>query len=157
MGRAETDGETYTTCSHEISTGDVGRQVYWDKAKDVVVLDTVSSWVDEERCAYVWGGKTGVWFGKMKRVAMDFETLMSCGVGEYLGWEGVDEMLVLRPEGMSREEMEDEGRWDWGSRRCGRDGYVGLYLAGRKLEGVKVKFEFEDLEGVLEYVGGDGR
>ena len=155
MGRAETDVETYTTCSHEISLGEQGRGVYWDKAKDVIFLHTID-WLEESKVAYIWGGKTGVRFGKLGKVAMNFDTLTSCGIGEYLGWEGVDEMLVLRPEGMSRGEMEEEGRWDWGNRRVGREGYVRLYLASRGLEGVDVKFEFGDVGEVLEYVGGSG-
>lgn len=148
-GRAETDVETYTMCSHEIGMGEMGRGVYWDREKDVVFLDTANC-VQEDKAAYVWGGKTGVRFGKMKRVAMNFDTLTSCGIGEYLGWEGVDQMLVLG----SREEIEDEGRWVWGSRNLGREGYVGMYLAGKKLEGVDVKFQFGDLGELREYVEG---
>ena len=151
MGRAETDADTYTTCSHEISMTTVGTELYWDRNKDVVFLETVER-MDDNRMAYVWGGSTGVWFGRMKNVAMDFDTLMSCGIGEYLGWEGVDNMLVLRPESMSITEMEDEGRWDWGNRKLGREGYVKLYLASRNLEGVGVKFEFDNLTSVLEFV-----
>ncbi|KAG0645382.1 hypothetical protein D0Z07_8863 [Hyphodiscus hymeniophilus] len=156
MGRAETDVETYTTCSHEISMGDVGRQVYWDRSKDVVLLQAVE-WLDEKKAAYVWGGKTGVWFGRMKKVAMDFDTLTSYGIGEYLGWEGVDEMLVLRSDSMSIVEMEEEGRWDWGNKKIGKAGYVKMYLTSRKMNGVDVKFEFESMREVLEYVESSGR
>ena len=150
MGRAETDVETYTTCSHEVGMGEIGRDVYWDREKDVVFLDT-ADWVEEDKAAYIWGGKTGVRFGKMKRVAVYFDTLTSCGIGEYLGWEGVDQMLILG----NREDMEDETRWVWGSRSVGRDAYVSMYLAGRKLEGVEIKFQFGDLRELREYVEGN--
>ncbi len=149
MGKTETDVETYTTCAHEISMQKLGREIYWDREKDVVLLDTEGEWV-EERVAHVWGGKTGVWFGRMRRVAMDFDTLVSCGIGEYLGWEAVDEMLVLRPEGMSVAEVNDEGR------QAGRKEWVRLYLASRKLECVSVKFGFDDVERLLHYVGVNG-
>jgi hypothetical protein len=158
MGRQETDGETYTTCSHELSLGETGREVYWDRDKDVVFLSMESSveWMEGEKVAYVWGGKTGVWFGRMKRVAMDFSTLLSCGIGEYLGWDGVDQMLVIKPEGLSVEEMEEEGRFSWGGEKVGREEYIELHLRGRNLQGVSVKFEFDDVRTVLDYVGGEG-
>ena len=156
MGKAETDVETYTTCSHEVGMGETGREIYWDKSKDVVFLD-MKEWVEEDEAAYVWGGKTGVRFGKMGRVAMGFETLMGCGIGEYLGWEGVDEMLVANMEGLTKEELEVQDRWFWGSRRAGPNGYVGHYLASKKVVAgdggdVKVRFSFGNLEELRKFV-----
>ena len=136
--------------------GEVGREVYWDKNKDVVFLDTVN-WLEEDKVAHVWGGKTGIRFGRMKHVAMDFDTLMSCGIGEFLGWESIDEMLVLRPKSISVQEMEEEGRWDWGSRKMGREGYVRMFLASKKLNDVGVKFDFDFVREVLDYVEGNGK
>jgi hypothetical protein len=141
LGKADTDIETYTTCSHEIAMEEESKAgVYWDRSKDVVVLET-RDWVEEGKAAYVWGGKTGVRFGKMKRVAIDLETLTSCGIGEYLEFEGVDEFLCFRPEDMST-----ENQW------------VRRYLAGRGMvscEGGKpVTSYFSDKREVVEYLAG---
>ncbi|RDL31531.1 uncharacterized protein BP5553_09740 [Venustampulla echinocandica] len=94
LGRGDTDVETYTTCSHEVALDELHRGVYWDKTKDVVLLDDKGR-LDERGSAYVWGGRTGVRFGRMKRVAMTWEAVMSAGFGSMLQWESLEVMYVV--------------------------------------------------------------
>ncbi|KAH8671822.1 hypothetical protein BGZ60DRAFT_405993 [Tricladium varicosporioides] len=95
MGREETDVDTYTTCSHEVQMDDEGKALYWDRTKDVPFLTDLKTWLPENQTAYIWGGKTGVRFGRMKTVAMTAEALYGIGVGWYIGWESIDTLVIL--------------------------------------------------------------
>ncbi len=131
MGRGDTDVDTYTTCSHEIAMGELGRSVIWDREKDVVMLDN-AGWLDGGSAAYVWGGKTGIKFGKMRRVAITCDNVLS-GLGESLGWEGIDLLLVLIPEHLEKEYLTEQGRWSWGNRPISMEEYVQKVLRSRGL------------------------
>lgn len=97
LGRADTDVDTYTTCSHEVSTDEQNKEMYWNPTRDVMFLESLQ-WMENKDSAYVWGGKTGVRFGKMRTVAMTYDTLKSCGLGEYLSWEGISTLIILCPQ-----------------------------------------------------------
>ncbi|KAF4624470.1 hypothetical protein G7Y89_g13701 [Cudoniella acicularis] len=96
LGRHETDVDTYTTCSHEVAMEEENKKIYWDRNKDVVFLDE-GGWMGEGKARYVWGGKTGVRFGKMHTVMITYLTLKACIMGGYLSWEGIETLLVLLP------------------------------------------------------------
>ncbi|KAH6668993.1 hypothetical protein B0J14DRAFT_154579 [Halenospora varia] len=102
MGREETDVDTYTTCSHEVQMDDEGKTLYWDRIKDVPFLTDLKTWLPEPQTSYIWGGKTGVRFGKFKTVAMTLEAVYRIGMGWYIGWEGIDTLVIL-------DEIRDEG------------------------------------------------
>lgn len=100
LGRGDTDGHTYTTCSHEVAMGEQDIGIYWDRTKDVVFLDS-DQWLDEKSSAYVWGGKTGVRFGRMRSVAMTYDTFISNSIGQNIQWESLDLIFILGLENFS--------------------------------------------------------
>lgn len=157
LGRGDTDNDTYTTCSHEVAMDEKGRGIYWGRTKDVVFLDS-SEWLDDKAVAYVWGGQTGIRFGRMRNVAMTYDTVISCGIGQVIQWESLDSLLVLIPEHLDSEAVATEGRWIY---RANREGFVQMMLKGRGLlssEGdpVEVKSDFRSLEEIMDDVGTSG-
>ena len=131
---------------------DLGRGVIWDKEKDVVVLDN-AEWLDSEAAAYVWGGKTGIRFGKMKRVAITCDNVMS-GLGESLGWEGIDLLLVLIPDHLKQEYLYGQGRWSWGNRPVSMEEYIQKVLSSRNLsssegDAIEVKCISDNVEDIM--------
>ena len=133
MGRGETDVDTYTTCSHEILREDKGEDIIWNKERDIVFLDSASSWAQCDKAPYIWGGKTGIKFGRMRRVAMTCDNVMS-GLGEWsLGFEAIDFLVVLVPEQWKREYLDTPGRWSWANRSLNLEGYIQKMLGSRGL------------------------
>lgn len=153
--------DTYTTCSHEVSTNEgegEERGLYWDFKKDVVFLDSSPAQsIDKGTAAYIWGGKTGIKFGKMGKVAMTYETLIGCGIAQNIVWDSIDLLLVISDQ-MSNEEMKgSKGNWVWKNEKMDGARYISKMLASRGLyssEGgeIDVKFEFRTAEEAMKFV-----
>jgi len=144
LGREDTDVDTYTTCPHEIAMDEKNKGLYWDRSKDVVYLDSTARLdSSSETAAYVWGGKTGIRFGKMNKVAMSFNTLRSCGLGEYLAWEGITTLFVLMPDMCTAEELLKAERFiQMSLKKAG--------LRSNKSQAVEVEFHSGAVEELLE-------
>jgi hypothetical protein len=144
LGREDTDVDTYTTCPHEIAMDEKDKGLYWDRSKDTLFLDSTTRLeTGSKTAAYVWGGKTGVRFGKMKKVAMSFNTLRSCGLGEYLGWEGIATLFVLMPDMCTAEELLKAERFiQMSLKKAG--------LRSTNNQGVEVEFHSGPVEELLQ-------
>ena len=124
---------------------DQNRGIYWDRTKDIVFLGS-SEWLDDKAAAYIWGGQTGIRFGRMRKVAMSYDTVISCGIGQAIQWESLDLLIVLMPEQLDSELELVEERSVY---RTNRESFVQTILKSRGLL-VDVQADFRSLKKIID-------
>lgn len=153
MGRDDKDVETFTTCSHEVALEDTGRGngVFWEKGRDVWFLDEAEGPVlHDAKTAFIWGGKTGIKFGRVGTLCMKIETLNSLGPGTGIMWESLECLWVL---------VEGLGNFSWREWDVEKRGNVARIVKNsglRNAAGGEVKVDFLRLGVVGEDVEGMG-
>lgn len=153
MGRGDRDVETFTTCSHEVAVEDTGRGngVFWEKRRDVWFLNEAEGRVlHDAKTACIWGGKTGIKFGRVGTLCMKIGTLNSLGLGTGIMWESLECLWVL---------VEGLGNYSWGEWDVEKRGKVERIVRNsglRNAAGWEVKVEFLRLGVAGEDVNGMG-
>ncbi|CAG8959152.1 hypothetical protein HYFRA_00013016, partial [Hymenoscyphus fraxineus] len=98
LGTEDRDVETFTTCSHEVgSQENEGEGLFWERGRDVWFLNEAEgpSILNDAKTACIWGGQTGIKFGRVGTLCMRIETLNSLGLGAGIMWESVECLWVL--------------------------------------------------------------